>query len=338
VRIDVHAHLIATDYLDLIDRFGGIEQVGRSIRSMGWHSLDEDLSARREAMVQARVDTQILSISSNAPYFEAEEKAVVAARFANDLYASVVGGGGGAFGAFATLPLPHVEAAIAEVRRALDHLGMLGVTMNSTVLGRPLADESFAPLFAELDRRRAVVFIHSAALGCGSQMIRDAGLITGLGTVVEDTLCALQLLKADFPVRFPRLRVIIAHLGGTLPFLIERLAHRGGRFLPDGPPLRERLRYFSYDTVNGSCGSLHLACQEFGADRLMLGTDYPFLRDDAHAHAVDYIAQSGLSAVDVEAIYAGNAQSMFGISARRSTENTVAAASVPRREGDSHGA
>ena len=313
MRIDVHAHLLATEYLDLLDRFGGIEQVGRTIRSMGWHDLAEDLAIRREAMSRAQVDVQVLSISSNAPYFREQHKAVAATRFANDLYASVVRDGGGTFAAFATLPLPHLDAAIAEAGRALDELGMLGVTMNTSVFGVPLADDSFAPLFSELDRRGAVVFVHSAALGCGSQPIREAGLTTGLGAVVEDTLCALQLLHADFPVRFPRLRIIVAHLGGTLPFLVERLAHRSGRFLGDGPPLRDRLRSFWYDTVNGSCGALQLAYQLFGVERLMLGTDYPFLRGEAHQHAVEYVGQSDLPAADVERIYAGNAQAMFGL-------------------------
>jgi aminocarboxymuconate-semialdehyde decarboxylase len=189
---------------------------------------------------------------------------------------------------------------------------MLGVTLNTTVFGVPLSDPAFAPLFAELDRRGAVVFIHSAALCCGSQPIRDARLTTGLGAVVEDSLCALQLLQAEFPARFPRLRIISAHLGGTLPYLIERLAIRADTFLGDGPPLRERLRYFWYDTVNGEPGALRLAHHLFGAERLLLGTDYPFLRGEHHRHAVEYVAHAGLPSGDVAQIYAGNAQAMFG--------------------------
>lgn len=68
-----------------------------------------------------------------------------------------------------------------------------------------------------------------------------------------------------------------------------------------------------YDTVNGSGGALRLACEQFGVERLMLGTDYPFLRGDAHQHAVEYIGQSGLSAEDAERIYAGHAQAMLGL-------------------------
>lgn len=312
MRIDVHAHLIAAEYLDVLDELGGIEQVGRTIRSMGWDDVAADLAARREAMAQAEVDVQVLSISSNAPYFREEAKAVAATRYANDLYARVVRDGGSRFAAFGTLPLPHVEAAIAETRRVLDELGMLGVTVNTTVFGTPIADAAFSPLFTELDRRGAVVFIHSAALGCGSQAIRDARLTTGLGAVVEDSLCALQLLQAEFPTRFPRLRIISAHLGGTLPYLIERLGSRTNAFLGPGPPLRERLRYFWYDTVNGAPGSLRLAHELLGVERLLLGTDYPFLRGDNHLHAVRYVAEAGLSEIDVERIYAGNALTMFG--------------------------
>lgn len=312
MRIDVHAHLIAPEYLDVLDELGGIEQVGRTIRSMGWSDVGADLTARREAMAQAEVDVQVLSISSNAPYFREEAKAVAATRYANDLYATVVHAGGGRFAAFGTLPLPHVDAAIAETGRVLDELGMLGVTVNTTVFGVPIADPAFTSLFAELDRRGAVLFVHSAALGCGSQAIRDARLTTGLGAVVEDSLCVLQLLQAEFPTRFPHLRIVCAHLGGTLPYLIERLGIRADTFLGAGPPLRERLRYFWYDTVNGAPGALRLAHELLGAERLLLGTDYPFLRGDAHRHAVAYVAEAGLPDVDVERIYAGNAQAMFG--------------------------
>ena len=110
----------------------------------------------------------------------------------------------------------------------------------------------------------------------------------------------------------PRVRVIVPHLGGTLPFLIQRLDHMAGRFMAGKGVPREELSKFWYDTVNGYVPSLQLAIAAFGIDRLLFGTDWPFWKGEAHQLAADYLAQAGLSAADIVKIDTANAKAIFG--------------------------
>lgn len=311
MRIDVHAHFLPPEYFDVLDRLGGIEQKTASGRTMGWADGAADLEARFAAMAQAGIDRQILSISGNAPYFQRERDGIEGARFANDLYAEAVRAHPARLAAFATLPLPHVDASLAELTRALDELELVGITMSTAVFGTPIAAGSFDPIFAELDRRGGILFVHPSGTACGSPMLVESKLAFPLGAPVEDTTCILQFMQAEFSLRFPNVRVIFAHLGGTLPFLMHRLEHQSKSFMPGKSP-RALARRFFYDTVNGSGPALRLAREEFGIDRLLFGTDYPFWRDEAHEHAASYVQNSGLAPADIQAIFEGNAAMLFG--------------------------
>jgi len=311
VRVDVHAHYLSTEYLDLLDRLGGIESGTHLGRPVTWPSLKEDLEARFRVMREADVALQILSVSGLMPFFEEKQKAVTAAHYANDMYAELMRAYPTQFSAFAALPLPHVDAALEEMARALDELTMPGITLTTSVMGRSLGERFFDPIYAELDRRRAVLFIHPAGLACGSQPIVKSGLLWPLGGTAEDTLCAVQMMQSGFTEKFPNVRVIMPHLGGTLPFLMHRIDRPVRKDLPDQAPLQDVARKFWYDTVNGYPPALRCACEAYGADRLVFGTDYPFFRDAAYKGAADYIVQTGLSKEDTEAIFVGNAQRVF---------------------------
>jgi 6-methylsalicylate decarboxylase len=262
-------------------------------------------------MEQAQVDLQILSVSGMAPYYEKRDAAVEGARYANDMYAALMREHPKKFSAFATLPLPHVDAALDEMSRAMDELQMPGITLTTSVLGKNLGDRSLDPVYAELDRRGGVLFIHPAGLACGSPQIAASGLLWPLGGTAEDTLCLIQMLQSGFTVRFPNIRTIMPHLGGTLPFLMHRLDRPVRRTLPDQMPLEVAARKFWYDTVNGYGPALRLAAQCYGADRLLFGTDYPFFKDDAYKGAADYVAGSGLSASEIDGVFSGNAKRLL---------------------------
>lgn len=310
-RIDVHAHYLSAEYLDLLDRLGGIEPGTGTGRPIVYPDCDADMEARFGVMDRAGVGLQILSVSGLMPYYEDVAKGVEAARYANDMYADLMRRHPGKFAAFAALPLPHAEASLAELRRAIDELGFVGVSFATSVLGKQLGDDAFAPVYEELNRRSAVLFIHPAGLACYSAPIKDAGLLWPLGGTAEDTLCAISLLKSGFTVRFPHVRTILPHLGGTLPFLMHRLDRPVRASLPGQEPLQDAARRFWYDSVNGYPAALRCACEAYGADRIVFGTDYPFFRDDAYQWAADYIERSGLAAADVEAIMRGNALRLF---------------------------
>lgn len=315
MRIDVHAHCFPAEYLDLLDRFGGSVVGTDFARRFAAGTVSGELEARFRLMDRARVDRQVLSISPQSPYFDDRERAAEAARLANDLFAELMRLHPRRFLAFGCLPLPHVDESLAEATRCLDQLGMAGLTVSTRILGRSIADPAFDPLLAELDRRGAVLFLHPEGLACGSAPIADAGLTWPLGAPIEDALVILELIKAGVPIRYRRLRIIASHLGGFLPFLMQRLDHQAPWFLPASSEKPSVLaRSFWYDTVNAHPPSLRCAVETLGTDRLLLGTDFPYWRDDAYELAVLYIAESGLRAADVAAIQGGNAAALLGAS------------------------
>src|SRR4029077_6860805 len=192
VRIDIHAHYFPLEYLDRLDLYGGSHVTGL-IRKMKLDSADfSGLEDHFRNMDRANVDLQILSVSGQLPYFAKENDAVDAARLGNDIYARVVREYPKRFAAFACIPLPHVQASIKETRRALDELGMVGVTAGAVVLGKSIADSAFDGFFAKLKRRKAVLFIHPPGGSLGSQLIESTNLIWPVGAPLEDTVCLLQ--------------------------------------------------------------------------------------------------------------------------------------------------
>jgi 6-methylsalicylate decarboxylase len=313
MRIDVHAHLFPSEYLTLLGRLGLSAGAGFISELHGGSSATE-IKDRLAMMDWAGVDKEILSVPFAVPSTTDEKKAVAAARYVNDAYADIVRRYPGRFAAFATVPLPFVDAAIAETGRALDKLGMVGVVTTTELSGKPLADPAFHRFFAELDRRQAVLFVHPSGSSVHSPAIAD--FTWSIGAPFEDTLCLLQLVKADIPRQFPRVKIISAHLGGCAPFLMERLAHhdvRPASRAPQRPALSEaEAKWFYYDTVNGHPSALRCARETFGADRLLMGTDIPFNRGDSHQKMAEYVAKAELSTEDVAAIYGGNALRLFG--------------------------
>ena len=265
-------------------------------------------------MELAKVDLQVLSVSGQLPYFANENAAVDAARLANDFYARIVREYPKRFAAFACTPLPHVQASIDEMKRALDELGMAGVTAGTAVLGKSIADPAFDKFFAELNRRKTVLFIHPIGGNAGSPMIESTKLTWPIGAPLEDTICMLQFMQANIPSRFPDVKIIIPHLGGFAPFLIARLDQLHDHFLPaSAPPPSVQAKYFWYDTVNANPSSLRCTQEAVGTDHLLFGTDYPFWRDDAFKLCADYIAEAGLPKADVDRILDSNAQKLLGL-------------------------
>ncbi len=314
MRIDVHAHYFPVEYLDRFDRYGG-NQATAFIRKAKMASADSSgLEANLRNMDLAKVDIQVLSVSSQLPYFANETDAVDAARLGNDIYARAVREYPKRFAAFACTPLPHVAASIVEMRRALDDLGMVGVTTGTMVLGKSITDPAFAEFFAELNRRKAVLFLHPMGENPGLQLIESTKLTWPIGAPLEDTICMLQFMQANIPDRFPDIKIILPHLGGFAPFLTARIDQLKERFLPaTATPPSVQAKYFWYDTINGNPWALLCTQEAVGSDRLLLGSDYPFWRDDAYKHCVDYVAEAGLSAGDVVRVLGGNAQRLLGV-------------------------
>jgi 6-methylsalicylate decarboxylase len=319
MRIDVHAHYFPQEYVDCIARVVD-PSVART--TAGAPGAAIDIEERLALMDSAGIDLQVLSASLLHPNAPDAGDAKAAARLGNDLYADVCKRYPDRFRAFAAVPLPHVDAAIDEVGRCLDELGFRGVATGCTVAGQPLDDPAFEPFWAELDRRGAVLFLHPLFIGFGAEL-QAYNLQTMIGALFEDSVAAVRLVVSGLTTRYPRMQVIVPHLGGTLPFMMARVANnidgqrRRGDLPPSEIPARESFRQLYYDTCNHEPAALRCACDVFGTDRLLMGTDFPYAVGDRFRHCVTYVEEAGLSPAETAAILGGTAQELLGIEAAR---------------------
>jgi len=318
LRIDIHGHYFPNEYLDMLDRFGGGGTGTAIARNAPGSGSPQELQSRFQMMDRAGVKMQILSAAPQLPYFENRQNAITAARFVNDAYADIVRRHPDRFVAYAATPLPHVDASIEELGRALDTLGMVGVTMGTSVLERSVADPAFDPFWAEMNRRGTILFFHPHGLGACSPLITANNLTWPIGATIEDTVVVAHLIARGIPSRYPRVRIIVPHLGGEMSMLLQRLDNQRGMFLPaaaERPSLTAKR--FWYDTVShGYVPALRCACDALGTDRIVLGSDYPYEVGDVYQRCVDYIGQAGLSLEQVEAIQDRNAQALFRLAPR----------------------
>jgi aminocarboxymuconate-semialdehyde decarboxylase len=302
MRVDIHAHAFPAAYLDALEAAG--QRGPAFVRALAAGDAPEELDRRLEAMDAVGVDLQVLSPSSLLPSLPDPGSASAAATLLNERYAEIVRRRPDRFAAFAVLPLPHLEAALAGLDDALRRPGVVGIAVATSISGISIADARFEPLFAELDRRSTLLFIHPAGDAAGSTRIEELGLSWALGAPIEDTVSVAHLLARGIPTRYPNLRIVNAHLGGALPMLLQRLDQQFPRIAsdaPEAPSVAARRMWF--DTVSdGHAPALIAARLAFGADRLVLGTDYPFVRGDHHRDAVEYISACGFEAVEVVAI------------------------------------
>jgi 6-methylsalicylate decarboxylase len=305
--IDVHAHQFPESYAALMARHGR-----QLLGALSGTTIDQ----RLQHMDEAQVDMQILSPSNLMPYLENEADAREAARILNDGYAEIAHRLPHRFKAYVSLPLPHVDASLLELERGLDQLGMAGVTLGCSIVNRPVTEKQFEPLYQEMNRRGVVLFFHPMVNGICSPLITDFGLEGATGTTIEDTIVVLHLIVRQFPSRYPNIKIIVPHLGGSIPMLLNRMdnqvaaIHRG---LPEKPSISARR--FWYDTVShGSHAALHCACEVFGPEHLVTGSDYPvLLAFESYAKTFSYIAEAGLDETTVNQILQRSAATLFGL-------------------------
>lgn len=317
LRIDIHGHIYPNAYLDMLDRMGASAYgTGTHIARIapGSGSADE-LASRFALMDRAGVKMQVLSAAPQLPYFPKKDDAVAAAKYINDTYADYVRRYPDRFVAYVALPLPHVDAALEEMRRGLDTLGFVGVTMGTSVMTQSVADPAFDPIWEEMNRRGSILFFHPHGLGACSALVQANDLTWPIGATIEDTMVTAHLIAQQIPKRYPRVRIIVPHLGGEISMLMQRLDNQRVLYMPADAELPSvTAKRFWYDTVcHGYVPALHLACQSFGTDRLLLGSDYPYEAGAMYQRCVDFIKDPGvgLTPDQLEAVLDRNAQALF---------------------------
>ncbi|MBV9896457.1 MAG: amidohydrolase [Chloroflexi bacterium] len=295
MRVDVHAHYYPAALYDLLERLTGKPRP-RMTGSVPGFAHHIGIEGQLELMDQAGIGRMVMSLGNTPPYYPERQTAIAAARGSNDLYVDLHSRYPLRFNVFAGVPLPHVDAALEELDRALALPGVVGVGLGCSVLGQPLDDPSFDAFFAELNRRASATFVHPVGAGGGLNS-QDFSLTWMIASRFEDTIAMARLILSGLTLRYPNIRFIIPHLGGTLALFLQRMdnvAERDGWREKHSAELMpsDLARRFWFDTVNEQESALRCACETFGSERIMLGTDWPMLPPEKLKRFVDYVSEA----------------------------------------------
>jgi len=263
------------------------------------------------------VDMQVLSI--HTPFFGYHlpgEQGRALAREVNDEIAGIVRRRPQRFAGLATLPMQDVSAAIEELERAVTRLGLKGAELDTEVAGAQWDESRFLPFFKAAEAMGAVLFFHPQPHHnfLRQRTPRD-GLVNSLGVILDDAIVVAILIAGGVLEACPNLRACIAHGGGPACFAMGRL-DRGwhgrpeSRRIPQPPSAYQRRLY--YDSVVGSEKALRFLLDEVGADRVVLGSDWPFV--PWHPSPVTWVqGLSSLSMEEKERILWRNLETLLGL-------------------------
>jgi predicted TIM-barrel fold metal-dependent hydrolase len=273
-RIDVHHHILPPDYVSALASVGITSSGGRPIPE--W-----DLQNTLALMDRHAIATAITSISEPGIYFGDKTFRRDLARRCNEFSAQLRHEYPQRFGAFAILPLPDIDSALSELEYALDTLKLDGVVLLSSVDGRYPGDPLFDELFTELNRRKAVVFLHPTVPIINRELKLDLPPFL-IEFVFDTTRAVTNLIYSGTLECCPEIRFIVAHAGGTVPFLAYRIS-MGQIMLPGAP--RGALTYLKqlyYDTALSVNSNALRSLQELvDASHILFGSDYPFAPEQA---------------------------------------------------------
>jgi predicted TIM-barrel fold metal-dependent hydrolase len=292
--VDVHHHILPDFFWAATNETD--HPVG-GIRPPPW-SKDAALSF----LDDAGIDIAITSISTPGVHTGDDTAARALARRCNELSAELMRDRPDRFGGFACLPLPDVDGSLEELRYALDVLRLDGVVLFSNALGVYLGDQHLAPLFDELQRRKAVVFIHPNA--SPDPAAHALGLPDSLIDFTADTTRAIaQLHYTNTFARTPDVTYIFSHAGGTVPYLAGRFAIVDQMDMIPGAEERgsaaDTFRRLYWDTaLSSSDPVLAMLRSVVGIDHVLFGTDYPYLRRDLAVDSRGHIASTPILTPD----------------------------------------
>lgn len=304
-RIDVHQHFVSPDYYALLTRKNATSPVpGFGI----WRDYSPERNLAE--MEKAGVVTAMLSQTAPGVWFGDVNEARRLAREMNEYAAAkMVGAHKGRFGLFAILPLPDVEGSLKEIEYAFDTLKVDGVGLLTSYDDKWLGDPAFAPVFNELNRRKAVVYTHPQEAACCRYTIQGVTPQT-MEYPTDTTRTIMSLIVSNTATRCPDIKFIFSHAGGTLVSIAGRFLNNAvsAEALAKPPEANSRLyhvRRFFYDTA-GSANPVQMQSLKLlvPASQIVYGTDFPFANPAA---TVAGLQTSGFSPEELRGIYRDNA-------------------------------
>lgn len=324
MRYDVHTHHYPRAYFSLIERSGGdfafaTDPSGQTIiryrgsRFFGVTPAMTDPALRLTDMTRAGIDVAVLSLSTPNVFFAEGSAQTPVARMVNDAYAELIKAQPDRFKGFASIPMDDPDAAVRELHRAIDDLKLNGVILLSNIRGRDLTDPAYRPFFAEADRMKLCILLHPM-LPASADAFRDFVLGPLVGFPFDTTLAVARMCYAGMLKELPNIRWIVAHAGGAIPYLAERLDNGYRDFAEDRVNVDDLpsayLKRLYYDTVTFSPHVLRLLRDWAGAEHMAMGSDYPHKLGDI-TRAVTTIEALDVAADERDRIFSGTARAIL---------------------------
>ena len=287
--IDVHAHFYPRPYLERLreSNRGDNTPWGRAAsRVLGRNFPPRfyEVEPHLGDMDASGIDVEALSLTIPYPYFDDERQTVELTRLANDEFAELCARFPNRFKAFAALPLPYIDASLAELERAIDTLGLHGIGLAANVRGIQLDDDRFGGVFGEINRRSLAVFMHGM-MAPGVEEIGPTHEIS-FGFLVDETLATIRLAFKGVFATNPNMAFIVPHMGQLLGSAWERITGGERRTSEAGSVPAEDMRHLYYDTVNRHRPGWVATIDTVGTEQIVYGSDYPFGEGNRITHTL----------------------------------------------------
>jgi aminocarboxymuconate-semialdehyde decarboxylase len=329
--IDVHAHILSEETIrllqseapkvapkltDIDEQFGTLDVAGNVYKHFprgGW-----DLERRLADMSASKVDVQVLSVCPQTfLYGQPPALAAAFARIQNEQLAKLAKARPDHFLGIATLPMQAPNLAADELRHAMRTLGLRGAQIGSNIAGKNLDDPELEPVWAAAAELDAFILVHPINVA-GMDRLGSYYLNNLIGNPLDTTIAAACLVFSGVLERYPTLKICLAHGGGFVPYQAGRFLHgwhvrtEPKKKLPKPPT--DSLDRFLFDTIVHSKEVLEFLVGNAGAQRVLLGSDYPF--DMGMPDGVLQVRGLSIPAAEQAAILGGRAQALLGDRAR----------------------
>ena len=320
---DVHAHYVPPSLVEAFKRRTEppriFESDGNLMLQYGQRMARKvtptmvDLDAKLEHMAETGIDATVVTVNIPGVDWFPKAEAIAVARATNDEMIDAARAHPGKIVGLATIPLQAPEEAAAELERAVA-AGMPGAHLYSNVAGRPLDEPEFRVVFDTAAALDVPISLHPT-YPLAIEAYDVHALVPVLGYLADSTGGALRLVFDGLYERHPDFKLVLAHVGSLIPYLVGRIDYESTRMGELGAltvPPREHLRRIYTDTICGWSPALKLAVDFFGGDRVMFGTDQPFWEPAVTFEALE---GAGLDAATDEAVRWGNAARLYGLPA-----------------------
>ncbi|MFY9556549.1 MAG: amidohydrolase family protein [Blastocatellia bacterium] len=324
MKIDLHTHYYPASFFqmlrDIPSEFSfATDPTGRTIithrgaRFFGVTAPMSDPDKRLADMDRVGIDVEVISLSTPNIFFADETRQPEVARILNDAYAELIARYPDRFKGFASIPMDVPGAAIDELHRAIDQLKLNGVVLLSNIGGRPLTSPAYRPFFEEANRMNLCIFLHPM-IPLNSEPFREYVLGPLVGFPFDTTLAVARMCFDGLLAELPNIRWIIGHLGGAIPYLMERLDNGYRDFAECRVKIDQLpssyLKKLYYDTVTFSSYNLRMARDLVGVDHMVMGSDYPHLLGSIE-RSVSSIEELAIPEHEKERIFSGTAMSIL---------------------------